>query len=153
MIRLFKGFAAAILIIALVGTVLSTALFPSNTQDSPLAIESNSNTLAQQIIGTWQLEEASSPGSPSGIGTRLKLFTGTHWCIIQPNPQSGLIVFQHGGRYELDGDQMKITRDFAGDSTRGMIGGTGAFKIKINGDTMEQRDLGGVFNETWKRVK
>ena len=31
--------------------------------------------LAGKLIGTWKLEEAVRPGSPSGIGTRLKLFT------------------------------------------------------------------------------
>jgi hypothetical protein len=152
--RLFKGLAVTTFIAALVGTlVLSALLSHANAQAPTLAFEDNSNPLAQQIIGTWKLEEASTPGSPSGIGTRLKLFTGTHWCIIQPDPQSGLIVFQHGGRYTLDGDTMKTTRDFAGDSTRDMIGGTGSFKIKIDGDTMKQAHLEGVFNETWKRVK
>jgi hypothetical protein len=62
-------------------------------------------------------------------------------------------VFQHGGRYELSGDTMKVTRDFAGESTKDMIGGTGSFKIQMDGDTMKNTDSDGVFNETWKRVK
>jgi len=118
-----------------------------------LAGASKSKGLAQQIIGTWQLEEATTPGTPSGIGTRLKLFTGSHWSVIQPDPKSGLIVFQHGGRYEIKGKKMKVNRDFAGESTKGMIGGTGTYKIKIEGDVMKQADSDGVFNETWKRVK
>src|SRR5215204_5123954 len=71
-------------------------------QETNLPRASAPQALASRIIGTWKLEEASTPGSPSGIGTRLKLFTGTHWCVIQPDPKSGEIVFQHGGRYELD---------------------------------------------------
>ena len=110
-------------------------------------------TLAARLVGTWKLEEASTPGSPSGVGTRLKLFTGTHWCVIQPDPKSGEIVFQHGGRYELDGDKMKTKTDFAGESTKTMIGSSGIFTIKVDGDTMTQADADGVFNETWKRVK
>ena len=110
-------------------------------------------TLAAKLVGTWKLEEASTPGSPSGIGTRLKLFTGTHWCVIQPDPKSGEIVFQHGGRYDLDGDKLKTKTDFAGESTKAMIGRDGTFTIKVDGDTMTQADADGVFNETWKRVK
>lgn len=81
------------------------------------------------------------------------MFTGTHWCVIQPDPKTGVIVFQHGGRYELDGDTMKTTRDFAGESTKALIGGTGKLKIEIESDTMKQADSEGVYNETWKRVK
>jgi hypothetical protein len=66
---------------------------------------------------------------------------------------TGVIIFQHGGTYELDGDTMKTTRDFAGESTKSLIGGTGSHQIKIDGDTMQQADSEGVFNETWKRVK
>lgn len=43
--------------------------------------------------------------------------------IDQPDASTGVIIFQHGGTYELDGD------------------------------TMQQADSEGVFNETWKRVK
>ena len=64
-----------------------------------------------------------------------------------------MIVFQHGGRYELNGETMITTRDFAGESTKSLIGSSGNLKIKIEGDTMRQADSEGVYNETWKRVK
>lgn len=110
-------------------------------------------TLAARLVGTWKLEEASTPGSPSGVGTRLKLFTGTHWCVIQPDANSGEIIFQHGGRYELDGDKLKTQTDFAGERTKAGIGRSGKYTIKVEGDTMTQADDDGVFNETWRRVK
>ena len=62
-------------------------------------------------------------------------------------------MFQHGGRYELEGDKMKTTTDFAGESTKTMIGRIGTKTITVDGDTMTQTDAEGVFNETWKRVK
>lgn len=108
---------------------------------------------SKKLIGTWKLEAASTPGYPSGVGSRLNLFTGTHWCVIQPDPVTGVIVFEHGGRYEFDGDTLKTTRDFAGESTKDRIGQTGRFKLKVDGDIMKQADSEGVFNETWKRVK
>jgi hypothetical protein len=131
----------------------STALSQLHAQETIATGKSAPQTLAAKLVGTWKLEEASTPGSPSGVGTRLKLFTGTHWCVIQPDPKSGEIVFQHGGRYELDGDKMKTKTDFAGESTKAMIGQSGTLTIKVDGDTMTQADADGVFNETWKRVK
>ena len=124
-----------------------------HAQEKSTDDETKQQRLAQQLIGTWKLEQASRPGSPSGIGTRLKMFTGTHWCVIQPDADTGVLVFQHGGRYELNGDEMKTTRDFAGESTKNIIGTAGKLKIMIEGDTMKQADSDGVFNETWKRVK
>ncbi|KAA5546925.1 hypothetical protein FYK55_00425 [Roseiconus nitratireducens] len=115
--------------------------------------EGDHKELAAQLIGTWKLQEALNPGSPSGIGTRLKLFTGTHWCIVQPGPNTGILVFQHGGRYQVEGNKVKTTREFAGESTKSMIGGSKTLTIEIEGDTMKQLDSDGVYNETWKRVK
>jgi hypothetical protein len=122
---------------------------PDTVQES----KTGSTELGAKLIGTWKLEEASTPGSPSGIGSRLRLFTGTHWCVIQPRPNSGVIVFQHGGRYVLEGNVIKETVDFAGESTRSLIGQTGSFTLQLEGDTYKQVDPKGVFNETWRRVK
>jgi hypothetical protein len=110
--------------------------------------------LAKNLIGTWTLAETEGPaGSPSGIGTRLKFFTGTHWMITQPDPKTGEVVFHHGGRYTLDGDTLAGTIDFANQNTAGLIGQTHKFKIKVDGDTYTQVGQGNPYNETWKRVK
>lgn len=105
-----------------------------------------------RLIGTWKLEKAKTPGSPSGIGTRLKMFNGTHWCVIQPDA-AGKIVFIHGGTYEFVGTDLKTKTDFAGELTETFIGTTGTFKIELEGDTLRQIDPIGVFDETWSRVK
>jgi hypothetical protein len=145
----------AVALIAILSGALSTPLGQNHVlgQQTAQKGDTKSKPLAQQLIGTWKLEKASTPGSPSGVGTRLKLFTGTHWCVIQPDAQTGVILFQHGGRYELSGDTMKTTCDFAGESTRAMINRTEKLTITVDGDTMKQVDTEGVFNETWKRVK
>ncbi len=108
---------------------------------------------AKLLIGTWQLKTAKNPSSPSGIGTRLKLFTGTHFCVIQPDPKSGKIVFQHGGHYSFDGSVLNETIDFAGDSTASLIGKTFKLKLKIASNSLEQFDADGELNETWERAK
>lgn len=140
----FYGFAAATVLAICAGTF---------AQEGKQRDDLKSKSIANQLIGTWKLAETSNPGMPSGIGTRLKLFTGTHWCVIQPDADTGLIVFQHGGRYEIDGGTLSTKRDFAGESTKEMIGSGGKFKITIDGDTMKQGDPEGEFTETWKRVK
>ena len=109
--------------------------------------------LAKKLVGTWKLAKSSTPGSPSGIGTRLRVFTGTHWSVIQPDRKTGAVIFQHGGHYVLEGNQLKETVDFAGESTKAFIGTTGTKTIDIDGDTYTQIDPKGQFNETWKRVK
>ncbi len=109
--------------------------------------------IATKLIGTWKLQEATDPGSPSGIGTRLKFFTGTHWCVVQPHADSGLIVFQHGGHYVLDGNKLKMTTDFAGELTKSFIGKTATFTIQMDGNTFQQVDPNGIFDETWERMK
>jgi len=151
----FKNRLSVTAFFAVVAVVIgySTTLPQLLAQEAISPGASPQQTLATKLVGTWKLEEASNPGSPSGIGTRLKLFTGTHWCVIQPDPKSGEIVFQHGGRYELDGSKMKTTTEFAGESTKALIGRNGTLTIKIEGDTMTQTDADGVYNETWKRVK
>jgi hypothetical protein len=105
-----------------------------------------------KLIGTWKLEKAENPGSPSGIGTRLRMFNGTHWCVIQPD-EAGKIVFFHGGTYEFNGTDLKTKTDFAGELTESFIGRKRSFKLEIDGDTLRQVDPNGIFNETWRRVE
>jgi len=50
--------------------------------DQPQQTDRAADDLGKKLIGTWKLEEAKTPGSPSGVGARLKLFTGTHWSIV-----------------------------------------------------------------------
>ncbi|QDV40698.1 hypothetical protein Enr13x_05340 [Stieleria neptunia] len=138
------SFASAIFLSALLAP--STALADEGTKESNTKPE-------KMLIGAWRLKAAKTPGSPSGIGTRLKLFTGTHWCVIQPDPDSGNIVFQHGGHYSFDGTVLSETIDFAGESTSSLIGRTFKHKLKISKDSLEQIDPDGVFNETWVREK
>jgi hypothetical protein len=122
-------------------------------QETPPFADASLEFQPQQLVGTWRLEETSTPASPSGTGTRLKMFTGTHWCVIQPDETTGEIIFHHGGRYELDGGTMTTTVDFAGASTKARIGIKSMLTIQIEGDIMRQADSAGVFNETWKRVQ
>jgi hypothetical protein len=143
---------AALVGIASIGTYASVG--DRLRADDKKVAEVEKSDLAKNLIGTWTLAETEGAVSnPSGIGSRLKFFTGTHWMITQPDPKTGEVVFHHGGRYTLDGDTMAGTIDFANQNTAEYIGKTHKFKIKVEGDTYTQVGEGNPFTETWKRAK
>jgi len=134
--------------------LLPTAIALRTSADDKVAEGgAESSSLAQKLIGAWTLAESESAGNPSGIGSRLKFFTGTHWMITQPDPKTGEVVFHHGGRYTVDGDTMAGSINFANKSTSQLIGQTHKFKIKVDGDTFTQTALDNRFTEKWKRAK
>lgn len=132
---------------------LLLALCTTGTAQAHHDKTASGGAVAPSLIGTWQLQKATHPGRPSGIGTRLKLFTDTHWTVIQPDPVSGQILFQHGGHYTFDGKVLQETVDFAGDATSALIGRTFSNPIHLSQDQMEQTDPNGVFTETWQRLE
>jgi hypothetical protein len=140
-----------LLVLTVVSAFLATSY--SSTAFAEEGVKESSAEPAKMLIGAWQLKEAKRPSTPSGIDTRLKLFTGTHWCVIQPDPTSGKIVFQHGGHYSFDGKILSETIDFAGDSTSSLIGKTFKFELRITNDSLEQLDAEGVYTEKWERAK
>lgn len=137
--------------ISLILLFVATSFFHATTTVADDQTQATKQESASKLVGTWTLEKAENPGSPSGIGTRLKMFNGTHWCVIQPD-ESGKIVFLHGGTYDFDGTDLKTKTDFAGELTESFIGKSGTMKLEISGDVLKQIDPNGVFNETWRRV-
>lgn len=120
---------------------------PSAPTDSPAGKE----TLEERLQGVWVLAEASTPGNPSGIGIRQKIFTPGRWEMIQRDPKTGEVVFHHGGTYRLNGDILEQKVEFASNMTKSYIGSVRKFKIKVEKDTYTQIGLGNPFNEVWKR--
>ncbi|MES2695039.1 MAG: hypothetical protein V4773_16320 [Verrucomicrobiota bacterium] len=116
----------------------------------PVAPESE-DTLEAQLLGTWVLMEAKTPGKPSGIGLRRQTFTSSRWEIIQKDPETGKVIFHHGGTYHLDGDILEKTVEFAGTSTKSYKGRTHKFRIKIEKGTYTQIGIGNPFDEVWRR--
>jgi hypothetical protein len=110
--------------------------------------------LAKDLIGAWVLV-----GTPDNVGeapksgARLKFFTGKHWVVTQPEPETGKVVFHHGGIYTLDGDNYAETIEYATDNSAELIKKTYKFKIKVEGDTYTQIGVDNPFSEVWKRAK
>ena len=124
---------------------------PRREPPAPSASPGPMDKLEAQLIGTWVLAKSTTPGNPSGIGIRQKIFTPGHWEIIQRDPKTGEVVFHHGGTYRLNGDILEQKVEFATQKTRSYIGQVRKFRILIERDTYTQIGVGNPFNEVWKR--
>lgn len=110
------------------------------------------DSLEVKLLGSWVLEKATTPGKPSGIGTRMKTFSDGRWEIVQRDPKTHEIIFNHGGSYRVEGDILIQKVEFAGPKTKNMIGRVSRFKLTVDKDTYTQIALDNQFNEVWKRV-
>jgi hypothetical protein len=129
-------------------------VLPLRADDKPAAGVKEPTKLAKELIGTWVLV-----GTPDKVddapkpGARLKFFTGKHWVITQADPDTGKVIFHHGGMYTLDGDNYAETIEYANESTAELIKNTLKFKIKVDGDKYTQIGDGNPYSEVWKRAK
>lgn len=110
------------------------------------------DSLEVKLLGSWVLEKATTPGRPSGIGTRMQTYADGRWEITQRDPKTSQIVFTHGGSYRVEGDILIKKVEFAGASTKNRIGQVSRFKIIVDKDTYTQIAVDNQFNEVWKRV-
>jgi len=111
--------------------------------------------LAEALKGAWIL--VGKPGhvsEPPSDGGRIKIFTGSHWCMTQAHTKNGVVLFHHGGTYTLDGTTYHERLEFANPSTMSYIGATnGDFTLTIEGDTLTDIGINNPWKEVWKRVK
>jgi hypothetical protein len=109
--------------------------------------------LAKDLIGTWVLVGTPDKvGTPPAAGGRLKLLTGNHWAVTEADPNSGKVVFHHGGTYTIDGDIYTETVTYANENTADLIGQKFQFNVKVVGDVFTNLGKGNPWNEAWKRV-
>ena len=52
----------------------------------------------------------------------MKLWGEKHWVITQADPETGNVIYHHGGTYTLDGDKYVETITFANENTAPLIG-------------------------------
>jgi beta-lactamase regulating signal transducer with metallopeptidase domain len=121
--------------------------------DAPVATPSDSE-LANELKGAWILVgRPGQVGKAPSSGGRIKFFTGDHWCITQAEPKSGVVLFNHGGTYTVEGNTYHESVDYANASTITHVGNKNDFKITIEGDTLTSTGIGNPWNEVWKRLK
>jgi hypothetical protein len=136
---------------ALLGCAAPHSVVPQRPEGPPIGSDDSSD-LESRLMGTWILVASDVPGSPSGIGIRRRIYSPGRWEIIQTDPATGKIVFNHGGTYRIHGDEVEHTVEFAGQSTASFLHQVRRFKIKVEGDTLTQVGLGNPFNDVWRRV-
>jgi hypothetical protein len=133
--------------ILMIGLLLVSQLSAQNEKAPP-------SELAKDMLGAWILVGTPDKiGEPPAKGGRIKFFGRRHWAITQADPNTGQVVFHHGGTYTLDGDEYIEKFEFANESTKRLINQTNKFKVKVEGDTYTQIGLGNPYSEVWKRLK
>jgi hypothetical protein len=151
--RHFNCFLAVTAILIATAT-LRPSFFVIANADEGTATASPRN---ESLVGTWRMATSaiasSNAGAAAGINTRMKIYNDTHWVLVQPDPDSGKVVFVHGGTYDFDGTFLEEKVEFAGEDTVDLIGTSFKFRIVFGEGTYEQVDPNGVFSETWKRTK
>lgn len=147
-------FTRCLLAVGIVALGAGGLALPGTQEAIVVAAEATEAPLAERLQGTWILV-----GTPDKVGEvpksggRLKFYTGKCWCITQPDAETGIVKFHHGGTYTLDGNRMKSVVDYAGASTAERLHTTSNFEIKVDGDTYTQIGLDNPYSEVWKRVK
>lgn len=142
--------AATVGLLALASPTTPAALAAEDNSTAP-----KSSELGNQLIGAWVLiGTPDHVGNAPTAGGRIKFFTGTHWCITQAEPKTGVVLFHHGGTYTVNGNAYSENLEFADSSTVDMMGGTnGHFIIKIEGNTMTNIGVDNPWKEVWQRLK
>ncbi len=146
--RLFSLAVLGTLVLALSAATRGRLL----ADDKPAA--EGPSKLAKEMIGTWAL--AGTPDNveePPANGGRYKFFTGKHWTVTEADPESGEVIYHHGGTYTLDGDTYEETILYSTKNNAGLIKQAFKFKVKVEGDTYTQVGVGNPYNEVWKRAK
>jgi hypothetical protein len=136
--------------------LVSAVVLPVGAGGQPPEKGAEPAKLAKDLIGTWVLVGTPDKvGDPPASGGRLKFRTGRHWAVTQADPETGKVVFHHGGTYTLDGDTYAETVEYANENTAGLVKKTFKFKVKVEGDTYTQTGVGddNPYNEVWKRAK
>jgi len=147
--RCVKSLARVVLILSLLWflTPLGGCLQAEHKGTAP-------SQLAKDLTGVWVLVGTPDEvGEPPAAGGRFKFRTDGHWLITQADPNTGVVIYHHGGTYTLDGDEYVEKVKYANKNTASLIKQTLKFKVKVEGDTFTQFGVGNPYTEVWKRVK
>jgi len=108
-------------------------------------------TAQQQLLGVWVLV-----GKPGAVvepkaSARMKFIGDRHWIITEADPETGKVIWHHGGTYTFDGEKLVESVLFANDSTASLIGKEFQFTLTIDGDTATWLGENNPWSSVWKR--
>jgi len=148
-----KSLTCGVLILSLFSfVILSVGCLQGEGKLAPLS--SAPSQLAKDLIGTWVL--VGTPDKvrePPAAGGQLKFRTGRHWLITQADPNTGVVIYHHGGTYTLDGDEYAEKVEYANESTASLINQIYKYKVKVEGDTLTEIGIGNPWTQVWKRAR
>ncbi len=98
------------------------------------------------IQGSWALDLRDG-------SRRIKFIADGQWAITQADPETGAVIYHHGGTYTLDGSTYVEKVVFANPSTAALVGREHKFEVIVEGDTIHQKGIGNPWTEDWKRIK
>ena len=112
-------------------------------------------------LGTWQListkyGDAKDFSDFPKEQRRVKLITATHFTWVQYDAGSKKVESMAGGPYTLDGNSYTETIEFVGTDMEAYLGKKQLFKIKVDGDKLNQSGQlsdGLKIEEVWQRLK
>ena len=108
---------------------------------------------ASILAGMWVLVSRADGSEIPGAGSRLKIFTASHWFVTEAEYPGGRVTAHQGGSYTLAGDVLTTTTAYALPNMVSSVGGVRQFRITVEGDVYTQIGLGNPYSETWHRVK
>ncbi len=120
--------------------------------NSSPSVTAGTSKLHSSLLGAWLL--AGKPGTTDrpAPAVRMRFFGEHHWLITQADPNTGVVIFHHGGTYTLEGDILTAKTTFATAPTANMIGQETKFKISVNDGTYTQIGIGNPWSEEWRRA-
>ena len=141
---------------SLVLLIARPALLPAQDAietQSDSTVTSDKGSLHARLLGGWLLAGKPGTSEEPKAGARMRFFGHGHWLITQADPDTGAVMFHHGGTYTLDGDTLTAKTTFATEPTANMIGQNKTFKVTVEDGTYTQIGIDNPWSESWRRAK
>ena len=109
-----------------------------------------------RIEGVWRMVgQLTDSGEIRETGGRaVKFIMGGQWCVTAWDPNSGQVVYHHGGTYTFDGQKYAENVKYVAPlPSAGNLGNTYRFNIEFSGTRLTQRGIGNPYNEVWERFQ
>lgn len=139
------------LLAATLAAVLPTGPHAGASAEEKQGLEEK-QSLEDKLVGAWGLV-----GPPAAEGepdkSRLKFWGHGHWSTTQINPETGDVLYHHGGTYTLDGNEYTEKIRYAVGASASQLGRVYRFKIEVKGDTFIQTGIDNPYSEKWVRLR
>lgn len=121
---------------------------------SPGLVPAADSPSADALAGAWILVGTAGKVAPTPpAGGRLWFVGGDNWTVTEADPKTGKVLYHHGGKFTLRGDEYVETINYTNPSTAALLQKRFTFKLNLTGDTLTKVGVGNQWNEVWKRLK